>query len=66
MPNEISERASGPSCTLNVRIDRQTASLLRSMASGPQKIGQVIEKLVASEVSRREERRRITEAIAAI
>jgi len=66
MPNEISERAKGPTCTLNVRIARDTAVDLRALAGVGDKLGKTIEVLVAAEVGRRQERRRIQQAIAGV
>jgi len=60
----VSERKDSGSATLNVRIDRETVRDLRGLSTGPNKLGAVIERLVCAEVARREERKRITKAIA--
>ena len=61
--DRVIERKDSGTATLNVRIDRETVANLRGLAASPNKLGAEIEKLVAGEVARRHERKRISEAV---
>ncbi len=52
----------GPTVSLSLRIDRQTASDLYRLSAGHKRLGVTITRLIAAEVARVEERDRLTEA----